>query len=141
MDTKMWWLIYGSSTPLLQIIVIKLLGQFSSFSYRERNWSTYSFIKSMKRNKNTPQQAEDLLYVHTNLQLLSRKTPTYMKRDNKMWDVARDGFESLDDIGILDIANISLDEPELKAMIFIEDDIEVQRQAPEEANHIIPSAE
>ncbi|KAI0494911.1 hypothetical protein KFK09_025057 [Dendrobium nobile] len=42
---------------------------------------------------------------------------------------------------ILDIANLSLDEPELEAMIFIEDDIEIQRQITEEANPIIPSIE
>ncbi|XP_020704066.2 uncharacterized protein LOC110115235 [Dendrobium catenatum] len=47
-----------------------------------------------------------------------------------LMDVAGDGFESLDDMGILEISNLSLDEPKLKAMIFIEDDIEVQRQIP-----------
>ncbi|PKU82323.1 hypothetical protein MA16_Dca005328 [Dendrobium catenatum] len=81
----------------------------------------------MKRNKITPQWAEDLVYVHTNLRLLSRKTPTYMEGDNRMWDVDGDGFESIEDMGILEIANLSLDEPELEAMIFIEDDIETQR--------------
>ncbi|PKU60367.1 hypothetical protein MA16_Dca028320 [Dendrobium catenatum] len=140
-DPKMWWIIHGASAPLLQTIAIKLLGQISSSSCCERNWSTYSFIQSMKRNKITPQRAEDLVYVHTNLRLLSRKTPTYMEGDNRMWDVAGDGFESLEDMGILEIANLSLDEPELEAMIFIEDDIETQRQTTEEANPIIPSIE
>ncbi|KAL0925631.1 hypothetical protein M5K25_003996 [Dendrobium thyrsiflorum] len=64
-----------------------------------------------------------------------------MEGDNRMWDVAGDGFESLEDMRILEIANLSLDEPELEAMIFIEDDIEVQRQTTEEANPIIPSIE
>ncbi|KAI0514041.1 hypothetical protein KFK09_010075 [Dendrobium nobile] len=93
-DPKMWWIIHGVSAPLLQIIAIKLLGKVSSSSCCERNWSTYSFIQSMKRNKITPQWAEDLVYVHINLRLLSRKTPTYMEGDNRMWDVAGDGFES-----------------------------------------------
>ncbi|PKU61085.1 hypothetical protein MA16_Dca020458 [Dendrobium catenatum] len=64
-----------------------------------------------------------------------------MEGDNRIWDVAGDGFESLEDMGILEIANLSLDEPELEAMIFIEDDIETQRQTTEEANPIIPSIE
>ncbi|KAH0450066.1 hypothetical protein IEQ34_020758 [Dendrobium chrysotoxum] len=122
MDPKMWWLIHGASAPLLQTITIKLLGQVSSSSCCERNWSTYSFIQSMKRNKITPQRAEDLVY--TNLRLLSRKTPLYMTGDNKMWDVAGDGFECLDDMRLLEVANLSLDEPELEAMIFNDDDID-----------------
>ncbi|PKU60294.1 hypothetical protein MA16_Dca025133 [Dendrobium catenatum] len=64
-----------------------------------------------------------------------------MKGDNRMRDVVGDGFESLEDMRILEIANLSLDEPELEAMIFIEDDIEIQRQTTEEANPIIPSIE
>ncbi|KAI0527311.1 hypothetical protein KFK09_002910 [Dendrobium nobile] len=64
-----------------------------------------------------------------------------MEGDNRMWDVVIDGFESLEDIGILEIVNLSLDEPEFEAMIFIEDDMEIQRQTTEEANPIIPSIE
>ncbi|PKU62640.1 hypothetical protein MA16_Dca016588 [Dendrobium catenatum] len=140
MDPKLVWLIHGASAPLLQTIAIKLLGQVSSSSCCERNWSTYSFIQSMKRNKITPQRAEDLVYVHTNLRLLSRKTSLYMTGDNKMWDVAGDGFECLDDMGLLEVANLSLDEPELEAMIFNDDDIEGQRPTSE-SNFIIPSIE
>ncbi|KAI0504175.1 hypothetical protein KFK09_015124 [Dendrobium nobile] len=60
-----------------------------------------------------------------NLRLLSRKIPLYMTCDNKVWDVAGDGFECLDDMGLLEIANLSLDEPELEEMIFIYDDIDL----------------
>lgn len=52
MDPKGWWLYHGSSVPLLQSIALKLLGQPSSSSCCERNWSTYSFIHSSLRNKN-----------------------------------------------------------------------------------------
>ncbi|KAL0907771.1 hypothetical protein M5K25_022206 [Dendrobium thyrsiflorum] len=103
--------------------------------------SVGSCNKNRKNVRRGWQRAEDLVYVHTNLHLLSRKTPTYMKGDNRMWDVDEDGFESLEDMGILEIANLSLDEPELEAMIFIEDVIEVQRQTTEETNPIIPSIE
>ena len=67
-----WWVIHGSSAPILQAIAFKVLGQPSSSSCCERNWSTYNFIHSLKRNKLTPQRAEDLGFVHTNLHLLAR---------------------------------------------------------------------
>ena len=44
---------YGSSTPNLQVLTLKRLGQPCSSSCCEKNWSTYSFIHSLKRNKLT----------------------------------------------------------------------------------------
>ena len=37
-----------------------------------------------------------------------------------MWDIGRDGFNSMDieNAGILEIADLSLDEPELEAILF-----------------------
>ena len=115
-----WWIVHGTSAPMLQSIALKLLGQPCSSSCCERNWSTYNFIHSMKRNKLTPQRAEDLVYVHNNLRLLSRRSPNYNEGESKMWDIGGDGFDSMDieNAGILEIANLSLDEPELEAMLF-----------------------
>ncbi|XP_061373230.1 uncharacterized protein LOC133315593 [Gastrolobium bilobum] len=120
MDSKSWWLLYGTFTPMLQKIALRLVQQPSSSSCAERNWSTYSFVHSIKRNKITPKRAEDLVYVHSNLRLLSRKTPSYAQGTNQTWDIAGDTFDSLDDIGNLQFASLSLDEPEIEAMI-IED--------------------
>ncbi|WOH02245.1 hypothetical protein DCAR_0521634 [Daucus carota subsp. sativus] len=72
----------------------------------EKNWSTYSFIHSIKRNKILPTRAEDLVYVHTNLRLLSRKRG--------------DRFDPLDGAEELEIASLSLDEPEMEAMIMLD---------------------
>ena len=74
----------------------------------------------MKRNKLTPQRAEDLVYVHNNLRLLSRRSPNYNEVESKMWDIGGDGFDSMDieNARILEIVDISLDEPELKAILF-----------------------
>ncbi|XP_027364746.1 uncharacterized protein LOC113871850 [Abrus precatorius] len=83
LDPKSWWVMHGSSTPLLQKLALKLLVQPCSSSCCERNWSTYSFIHSMKRNKMDPKRAEDLVYVHSNLRLLSRKEEKYTKRRDK----------------------------------------------------------
>ncbi|KAL0289160.1 UNVERIFIED_CONTAM: hypothetical protein Sangu_2625700 [Sesamum angustifolium] len=120
MDPIKWWLVHGSATPHLQSISLKLLGHVSSSSCCERNWSTYAFIHSIRRNQITPQRAQDLVFVHNNLRLLSRKTPQYMQGNTKMWDVAGDAFETIEDVGILEIANLSLDEPELESVLFDE---------------------
>ncbi|XP_065849995.1 uncharacterized protein [Euphorbia lathyris] len=122
MDPSYWWLSYGVGTPMLRSIAIKLLGQPTSSSCCERNWSTYSFINSMRRNKITPKRAEDLVFVHTNLRLLSRKTPQYEKGETRMWDIGGDAFESPDGAGILEIADLSLDEPELESMVFVDEE-------------------
>ncbi|WCJ24889.1 hypothetical protein M5689_006814 [Euphorbia peplus] len=121
MDPSYWWLVYGGVTPMLKSIAIKLVGQPASSSCCERNWSTYSFINSMRRNKITPKRAEDLVFVHTNLRLLSRKSPQYEKGETKMWDIGGDSFETPDGAGILEIANLSLDDPEYESIVFVDE--------------------
>lgn len=75
MEPKVWWLAHGARAPTLQKVAVKLLAQPCSSSFCERNWSTYSFIHSLKRNKMAPHRAEALVYVHSNLRLLSRNSP------------------------------------------------------------------
>ncbi|XP_050385846.1 uncharacterized protein LOC126802279 [Argentina anserina] len=128
MEPLMWWAVHGSSAPTLQGIAFKLVGQPCSSSCCERNWSTYNFIHSLKRNKIRPQRAEDLVFVHTNLRLLARQSQNYNQGSTKMWDVRGDEFDSLEDtnVGRLEIAELSLDEPQLEAVLFgDDDDIEV----------------
>ncbi|KAH1198446.1 hypothetical protein GmHk_18G052024 [Glycine max] len=84
MDPKAWWLVHGINAPILQKVALKLLAQPCSSSCCERNWSTYSFIHSLKRNKMAPLRAEDLVFVHSNLRLLSRNTPQYHQEETKM---------------------------------------------------------
>ena len=120
MSPLKWWVVHETSAPMLQSITLKLLGQPCSSSCYERNWSTYNFIHSIKRNKLTPQRAEDLVYVHNNLRLLSRRSSNYNRGKSKMWDIGGDGFDSMDieNAGILEIADLSLYEPELEAILF-----------------------
>ncbi|KAL5127115.1 hypothetical protein HKD37_14G039597 [Glycine soja] len=59
MDPKAWWLVHGINAPILQKVALKLLAQPCSSSCCERNWNTYSFIHSLKRNKRAPHRAED----------------------------------------------------------------------------------
>ncbi|GJN25599.1 hypothetical protein PR202_gb13445 [Eleusine coracana subsp. coracana] len=105
-DPLQWWGTYGARTPELKELAFKLLGQPASSSCCERNWSTYGFIHSLRRNKLTPERAEDLVYVHNNLRLLSRSTNDYLTGPSKMWDVGADEHETFDGINVLQGARI-----------------------------------
>ena len=69
----------------------------------------------------TPKRAEDLVFIHSNLRLLSRNSSKYKEEETKLWDIAGDDF-SFGENGILEIATLSLDEPELEAVFFNEDE-------------------
>ena len=105
---------------MLQSIFLKLLGQPCSSSCYERNWSTYNFIHFMKRNKLKPQRVEELVFVHNNLQLMSRRSQNYNEGESKMWDIGGHGFDLMDieNVELLKIADLSLIEPELEAVLF-----------------------
>jgi len=68
----------------------------------------------------TPKRAEDLVYVHSNLCLLSRNSSKYKEEETKLWNIVGDEL-SLNDNGILEISSLSLDEPELEGVFFNED--------------------
>ena len=115
-----WWQYHGSAFPTLQTLALKLLGQPCSSSCADRNWSTYKFIHSLKRNKMAPARVEDLVYVHSNLRLLSRRNEEYVHTATKMWNIARDSWNESNihgGAGILENATLTLDEPELEAMV------------------------
>ncbi|XP_061373651.1 uncharacterized protein LOC133315984 [Gastrolobium bilobum] len=93
MEPKAWWVLHGACSPMLQKIAL---------------------------NKMTPKRAEDLVYIHSNLRLLSRKTSQYTQWDNRMWDIAGDTFE---DVGILEVATLSLDEPEIESNVILDENV------------------
>ncbi|KAH0987438.1 hypothetical protein GBA52_014615 [Prunus armeniaca] len=70
-------------------------GQPCLSSCCERNWSTYIFVHSLRRNKITPQRVKDLMFIHNNLRLLSRKMSIYKEGETKMWVVRDDGFDTM----------------------------------------------
>ena len=122
-DPMFWWSIYGSSLPVLQTLALKLLGQPCSSSCAKRNLSTYGFIHCMRRNRITPKRAEDLVFVHSNLQLLSRRRPEYISGESKKWDIGGDNWDELfGGPGLLEIAYLTLDEPEMETSIVENDD-------------------
>ncbi|RZB99744.1 uncharacterized protein LOC114423399 [Glycine soja] len=84
-ESLSWWTSYGSLTPTLQALAYKLLSQPTSSSCCERNWSSFSAIQSLKRNKLTSSRTEDLIYVHTNLRMLARKKEEYKVEMYFLW--------------------------------------------------------
>ena len=94
-DSLSWWANHGVSALLLQQLAYKLLTQPTSSSCCERNWSTYSLIHNIKRNNLATSRAEDLVFVHYNLRLLSRKKEKYINGPSKYWDVGMCIFSSI----------------------------------------------
>jgi len=68
-----WWTCHGANGVYLQSFATRILSQVASSLLAERNWSTYGFIHSVKRNRLGSQKADDVVYVHSNLCLVSRK--------------------------------------------------------------------
>lgn len=62
-----------------------------------------------------------MVFVHTNLRLLSRKSPQHMEDESKMLDVIGDVYETIDDVGILQYTNLSLDKIEFENELFLND--------------------
>ncbi|XP_059650540.1 uncharacterized protein LOC132296346 [Cornus florida] len=112
-----WWANHGSSTPMLQALAFKLLSQPASSSCCERNWSTYSLIQSIKRNRLTTSRAEDLVFVYCNLRLMSRKKNEYKEGPTKYWDLCGDKFD-IDGNTLGELAELSINEPELELITF-----------------------
>ena len=77
----------GDGDLELKHLAMCLLSQIASSSAAERNWSTYSFIHSIKRNKLTCKRAKKLVAVHSALRLEHRKIPEYLKGPTTRWDV------------------------------------------------------
>ena len=108
---------------MLQTLALNLLGQPCSSSCAKRNWSTYGFIQCMRSNKITHKCAEDLVFVHSNLRLLSRRREEYTKGNSKKWDIGGDTWdEPFGGPGLLETAHLTLDESEMEISLVENDD-------------------
>ncbi|XP_021991131.1 uncharacterized protein LOC110887875 [Helianthus annuus] len=87
MEAIEWWSTYGAETPELAEVAKKILSQPISSSSAERNWSTYSYIHSVKRNRLSCKRADKLVYVHSNIRLSSRFSESYKEGPHKKWDM------------------------------------------------------
>ncbi|CAL1401155.1 unnamed protein product [Linum trigynum] len=68
-----WWRMYGSETPHLQKMAIRIMSLTSSSSACERNWSTFESIHTKKRNGLTTSRMNQLLYIQFNSRLMSKQ--------------------------------------------------------------------
>ncbi|KAL5187367.1 Serine hydroxymethyltransferase 7 [Glycine soja] len=67
-----WWRMFGSQTPNLHKLTIKILSLTCSASGCERNWSVFEQIHSKKRNRLEHKRLHDLVFVKYN-QLLKQR--------------------------------------------------------------------
>ncbi|XP_075099048.1 uncharacterized protein LOC107821901 [Nicotiana tabacum] len=125
-----WWANHGVNAPLLQNLAYKLLSHTASLSCCERNWSTFSLIHNIKRNKLATSRAEDLVFIHYNLCLLSRRKEKYTSGPSKYWDLGGDYFNI--DESINDLVELSIDEPQLEGVFFEEEVQDLQEVDIEE---------
>ncbi len=59
-----------------------------------------------------------MVFIHNNRRLLSINSSQYYDEKIKLWDVGGDQFRSMEDVGVLEFVNLSLDEPELESVLF-----------------------
>ncbi|OMO84664.1 hypothetical protein CCACVL1_10726 [Corchorus capsularis] len=90
MDAIEWWSTYGSETPELMEVAKKVLSQPISSSSAERAWSTYSYIYNVKRNRLNCTRADKLVFIHSNICLISRFNQSYEDDPFKKWDIDPD---------------------------------------------------
>ena len=72
MSAYQWWQQFGGHAPELQWVAVRLLSQVSSACACERNWSTFDFIHSERRNQLGVGKAYKLVYIFSNLRLLDK---------------------------------------------------------------------
>ena len=88
----------------MQALAIRILSQVASSSSVERNWSTYGFIHFVKCNRLGSQKVEDLVYVHSNLRLASRRGPEYSSGPSKDVEPESSNLE-------MSLAALNIEEP------------------------------
>jgi hypothetical protein len=69
LPTWQWWDTWSSETPELSRLAMKLVSQTTSASSCERNWSSFEYIHSKKRNRLSVKKSSDLVYAFSNLRL------------------------------------------------------------------------
>jgi hypothetical protein len=76
-------MMFGSTTPALQKLAVRLVSQCVSSSGCERNWSTFALLHTKVRNRLTHKKLNKLVYVNYNLRLRLKdvSTPSHDEGD------------------------------------------------------------
>jgi hypothetical protein len=80
-----FWQQWGQQVLELQTVGVTVLSQCSVASVCERNWSTYDFIHSKKRNRLTLQRAQDLVHVFSDLRLTHKVNNIEFEEEMISW--------------------------------------------------------
>lgn len=91
MNAHVFWEMHGAELPDLRAVAMKVLSQPCTTSASERNWSTFEFIHSKKRNKLTSKRCNDLVYVFSNLRLANKLRDPMLEECVVEWE---NGFSS-----------------------------------------------
>ena len=81
-----WWMAFGAHVPELQTVAVRVLSQVASASSCERNWSTFDFIHTKKRNRLKCKRVRNIVFVHSNLRLADKLADLTYKQDTIDWD-------------------------------------------------------
>jgi hypothetical protein len=76
---------------------MKILAECPSSSPSERNWSSYDFVHSKKRNSLTPFRAAMLAYVFNNVRSLKKQVAGKQARFNRLEQEAIEAMNSFVD--------------------------------------------
>lgn len=110
-----WWETFGAHTPKLQQLALRVLSQGTCASPCERNWSTFSLIHTKRRNRLLPKNTEKLVYIHTNLRLISKiKERGFEKIEITLEMISNEK----DDERLLALQEITEGEKEISAPLF-----------------------
>ena len=93
MASHRWWVSFGAQTPELQHIAVWVLSQVTSAGSCERNWSTFDFTHSKKRNRLACPTVRNIVKVHCNLRLVDRIEELGHCDDNIDWSSDGDNSE------------------------------------------------
>ncbi|XP_050241162.1 uncharacterized protein LOC126690071 [Quercus robur] len=117
-----WWEQFGLGAPDLQSFAIRVLSQCCSATGCERNWSTFEYVHSKKRNRLEHKRVNDLVFVHYNLRLRERN----IQRNKYALDpISLDNIDLMGDWDCLNepasLVNVEED-PELETIDVDDDD-------------------
>ncbi|KAJ0600822.1 putative ribonuclease H-like superfamily [Helianthus annuus] len=89
MDAIDWWGTYASETPELAEVAKKCsLNRLVVFRFSaEKNWSTYSYIHNVKRNRLNFNRTDKLVFIHSNISFQSPFSESHKSAPYKKWDM------------------------------------------------------
>ena len=71
-SAPLWWREYGGEKIELQHVAVRVLSVAASSGSCERNWSSFNFVHTKKRNRLSVQRAANLVYVYCNMRLMHK---------------------------------------------------------------------